>query len=151
MSTRKAQQPVPIAVAADRLGVGVATLRRMLRAGAPQARRGRPGRGGEALLDVNAIRAWQAAHNGTGGSTAALEAFGAQIPEIVAGAIWRVFILCHDKPIDRRTLPGGLAATWYEIAKALRDHIAIEAPNVADITETPAQIDQLLRYLDPTR
>jgi hypothetical protein len=149
--SRRAQQPVPIRVAADRLGVGVPTVRRMLRAGAPQARRGRKGRGGQALLDANAIRAWQASRNGTGGHVAALEAFAAQIPDVVAQEIWRVFLLCHDKPPDRRTLPGAFAALWYAIAKALRDRIAIEAPNVADIAETPAQIDLLLRYLDPTR
>jgi hypothetical protein len=151
VSARESQQLVTIPVAAERLNVGVATVRRMLRAGAPQARRGRRGRGGAALLHVDSIRAWKAARNGTGDSTAALEAFAAQIPEVVADEMWRVFLLCRDKPLDRRTLPGAFAALWYAIAKALRDRIAIEAPTVADITETPAQIDQLLRYLDPTR
>lgn len=150
MSTHQ-RRLVPIDIAADQLGVGVVTVRRMLRAGAPQARRGRKGRGGQALLDVNAIAAWQASRNGSGDHVAALEAFAAQMPEVVADEIWRVFLLCRDKPPDRRTLPGAFAALWYAISKALRDRVAIDVPSVADITETPPQIDHLMRYLDPTR
>jgi hypothetical protein len=103
------------------------------------------------LVDPGALAAWRAARDGTGDSTAALEAFAAQMPEVVAGAIWGVFLLCQDRPLDRRTLPGALAAAWYAIAKALRDHIATAAPNVPEITETAVQIEQLLRHLNWNR
>jgi hypothetical protein len=153
--TTRADNLLPIDAAAVALGVNVATVRRWLRVGAPQAVRGKRGRGGAALLDLSAITAWRACRNGTSSPTAALEAFAAQMPEVLAGAIWRVFLLCQDKPLDRRTLPGALAAAWYATATALRDRIAIAAPSVPEISVTPPPIEQLMRqlmrHLSPTR
>lgn len=51
---------LPIDKAAAELQVSIPTLRRWLRAGCPQAARGRRGRGHRALVDPAAVLAWRA-------------------------------------------------------------------------------------------
>lgn len=51
---------LPLPAAARELGVSVPTLRRWLRQGAPQAARGRRGRGHAATIDPEQVRAWRA-------------------------------------------------------------------------------------------
>lgn len=58
--------PLPIEQAAQALGVSEVTLRRWLRAGAPQAARGRRGRGHVALIDPAEVRDWQAGRRAAG-------------------------------------------------------------------------------------
>ena len=54
------QQLMSIEQAARALGIGQSTLRRWVTRGAPMVRRGRRGRGGQALLDPSAISSWRA-------------------------------------------------------------------------------------------
>ena len=156
--TARAGNLVTIEVAAGELGVGVKTLRRMLREGAPQARVGRRGRGRRALLDVNAIAAWRASRNGTAGepNCAALEVLAAQIPDILADAAWRAFGFVESDPLltarARRALVGALLFAWTEGSTGLRERIARDAPNVAvQLTVEPEKIGQLARHFRPDK
>lgn len=63
------------------LEISVAQLRRDLRAGAPQARPGRKGRGGAALLDPLAIAAWRC---GSQGVEAFIRGLAAELPGRIA-------------------------------------------------------------------
>lgn len=141
--------PVPLEDAARELGIAAPTLRRWLRAGAPQERRGRRGRGGAALLDVRAISAWRASREGAVPPTELLRVLAAEIPELLALAAWEVFGETPDA--HRRAVAGALSAFWYRASTALRDRIASDAPDVPEVATVPAQIDQLMRHFRPIR
>jgi hypothetical protein len=145
-------QLVPIAIAAARLGVSEKTLRNWLGAGAPQAVRGGRGRGRKAMLDSNAIKAWRAARNGSGGetNTAALEVIAAEVPDILATALWDAFLFVESTTISRRTLAGVLLVAGTKAAIDIRTRIARHAPTVVpEHIGEPEEIGKLARYLKP--
>ena len=80
----------PFRQAAQELQVHPATLRRWLREGAPQVRRGRRGKGGAALIDVAAIRAWRG-QGAASATTIPARVLAAEVPELLASAICEVF------------------------------------------------------------
>ena len=118
------------------LGVSSSTLKRMLKAGAPQAKKGRAGRGGGALFDVDAIRAWQRQEK----MEDALRVFAAELPEVVAAACEECFKLvdgAHKKPSA-----DVLAGVWYVVSHDLLQHIGKVVP-VGGIRTVPEPIKRL--------
>lgn len=133
---------LPVPEAAEALGVAESTLRRWLREGAPQARRGRRGRGRAALVDVQAVRAWRRAEGGED----ALRALAGEIPELLAGAMHQAFTL-SDGP-HKKALAGALAGAWYLAATAVTDRLrrdVSELPEVATVPEKIAALRSIFR------
>lgn len=135
----------PIPAAAAELGVSERELRRWLRAGAPQARRGRRGRGGAALLDVHAVRAWRRQAT----AQDVLVALAGEIPELVAETCDAVFVN-SDGP-HKRALAGSLVATWYCVTLSLLDRIRRVCPEVGEIGATPEKIIGLRHIWERSR
>lgn len=124
------------------LAVSPATLRRWLAEGAPQARRGRRGRGGGAELDPQAIAAWRACREAPEASgDAALRALAGELPELLADAAWSAFAAVEGPA--KRHAAGTLAGAWYVSTTALLDRIRREGLDVADPTALPAHIERL--------
>lgn len=130
---------VPLPQAADALGISVPTLRRWLRRGAPQARRGRRGRGGRALVDVAAVEAWRG--SGAAVEHADLTVFASELPELVAAAVFDSFQ--HVEGSHKRATAGTLAGAWYLVTVALLDRLRRDVPTLRDPDVVPAQIDHL--------
>jgi hypothetical protein len=136
---------VTVRDAAAALGVSVPTLRRLLRAGAPQAVQGRRGRGRRALIDVVAVRAWRAAQSGREGDFAdVLRIVAGDVPKILAESAWRAFL--DVNATDKRQIAGALGAAWYLGATAVRDYLTHFGCELPEIAEAPKEIDQLLRH-----
>lgn len=130
---------VPLPAAARDLGVSVPTLRRWLRQGAPQARRGRRGRGGYALVDPRALAAWRA--SGKASDDAAIIALASEVPELVADAVADAFRQTEGP--HKRACAGTLAATWYVVTVALMDRLRRDVPELRDPDTVPREIDHL--------
>jgi len=129
----------PAATAAA-LGISPATLRRWLRQGAPQARKGRRGRGGGAELDPRAIAAWRSSDH----ATVPACVLAAELPEILADSIWAVFVDVPDA--DKRRVASALAAAWYAATCAIRDRLATVDPSIPETDVLPEKIDHLMRH-----
>jgi len=129
----------PLTEAAAELGVAPRTLARWLAAGAPAVRRGRRGRGGRALVDVGAVRAWRLSCEAT--AHADLEVLAAEVPELVAGAVAEAFRQV-DGPHKQATA-GALAATWYVVTVRLLDRLRRDVPHLGDPATVPRQIGHL--------
>ena len=130
----------PLPQAARVLKVSVPTLRRWLREGAPQVRRGRRGRGGDTLVDVQAIAAWRACRHAPV-DHAALRVFAAELPELVAHAISGAFERMDGLPKAR--MAGAMAGVWYAVTAALLDHLRTSAPTIPELATVPASMDRL--------
>jgi hypothetical protein len=130
---------LPLPEAALALGVQPRTLARWLAAGAPAVRRGRRGRGGGALVDVRAVRAWRLSCEAV--EHADLEALAAEVPELVADAVAEAFQQT-DGPHKRATA-GALAGCWYLVTVALLDRLRRDVPGLTDPATLPRQIGQL--------
>ncbi len=131
---------LPLPEAARSLGVSTPTLRRWLRAGAPQTRRGRRGRGGHALLDPVALAAWRQ-RQATAAQISPRE-LAAWAPEAFADAAWAT-LRRIDGPHKRRAA-GVLAGVWYAISTALLDELQRADPSIPDLQSVPEAIDRLL-------
>jgi hypothetical protein len=128
---------LPLRDAAAALGVGQATLRRWLRAGAPQARRGARGRGRAALVDPAAVAAWHRAS----GTQDALRAIAGEVPGLLADAVddyFRGVVGPHKRPCA-----GELAGAWYVVTVAVLDRIRRECPDVPEVEAVPEPIERL--------
>jgi len=130
--------PVPFDQAAHELQVSPAKLRRLLAEGAPQARRGRRGRGGAALLDVPAIQAWRGLAHDPGALPRIL---ASELLEILAGAIATAFV--ETEGSHKQACAGVLAGAWYLCAQAVRDHLAKLDKSIPEITVVPLQMSHL--------
>ena len=108
---------LPVAAAAAELGVSERQLRRWLRDGAPQARRGGRGRGRAALVDPAAIDAWRR----QGEAEAALRALAGEVPELVASAVFEAHRMTEGP--HKRALAGALSAAWYLATLALLERL----------------------------
>lgn len=120
---------LPLPEAARQLGIGASTLRRWVAAGAPTARRGRPGRGGQALYDPQAIASWRAAGSApkVEPTDQALDVRAAllDLPELIVETI-----AGHYRDVEgphKRALAAEFAAVAYLILFALEDRIGIPA------------------------
>ena len=130
---------LPLNLAAAELGVSVPTLRRWLRQGAPVAHRGRRGRGGRALVDVRAVRAWLGSSEA--GAHRDLEVLAAELPELVAGAVAESFARLEN--VNKRQVAGVLAGTWLLVVYALLDRIRRDVPGLPDPSVLPEKIVHL--------
>lgn len=128
---------LPLPAAARALSVSEATLRRWIRRGAPQARRGRRGRGHACLIDVAAITAWRGHH----GPSPGLRVFASEIPELVAAAVDECFRAITGP--HKRASAGVLAATWYVVTVRLLDRLHADLPGLQDVGELPEMIQRL--------
>ena len=129
---------VTFAEAALELKVGQSTLRRWIRDGAPQARRGRPGRDGGAMLDIGAIKAWRNLGS-TGDATALILASDA--PNLLAAAIWQVF--CDVEGPHKLPCAGVLVNVWFQCAWAIHERLAQINADVPNVNTVPKQISHL--------
>jgi hypothetical protein len=127
--------PLPLPAAADALGVTVPTLRRWIRAGAPLARRGRRGRGRQALVDVRAIEAWRASQAPT------LAAAAAGLPEVLAAVVERAVLEADGLPKAR--MAGWAAGLWYSCSVAVLDSLRQHDPAVGDVSTVPLAVERL--------
>ena len=130
---------LPLTDAARELRVSPRTLSRWLAAGAPTVARGRRGRGGRALVDPAAVRAWRLSCAAT--EHADLEALAAEVPEIVANAVAEAFRQCEG--VHKRQAAGVLAGAWYLVTVALLDRLRRDVPHLSDPAVLPAQIGHL--------
>lgn len=130
--------PVRFHQAARELQISPAKLRRLLAQGAPQARRGRRGRGGAAMLDPGAISAWCGLARDPDGLPRVL---ASELPEILAAAIWTAFV--ETEGPHKTPCAGVLADAWYLCATAVRDRLAELDSSIPEITTVPLQIDHL--------
>lgn len=121
------------------LGISPVTLRRWMRAGAPVARRGRRGRGGEALIDPAAVTAWRLSCEVS--DHADLIVLAGELPEIVASAIGEAFL--HVEGPHKRACAGVLAGAWYLVTLALLDRLRRVVPDLNDPTALPTSIERL--------
>jgi hypothetical protein len=131
---------LPLPEAARALGVSTPTLRRWLRAGAPQTRRGRRGRGGHALLDPAALAAWR--QRQAAGVAISARELAAWLPEAAAARTWTTFTRL-DGPHKRRCA-GALAGAWFEITTAVLDELRRADPSIPELADVPEPIDRLL-------
>lgn len=130
-------QGLPLAAAAQALGIPQGTLRRWMREGCPVAARGRRGRGHAVLLDPAAVRQWREAGER---ERIYLELAGA-VPAVLAEAAAES--LRQAQGLDKKRLAGTLAASWYLGTTAVLDHMREQCPAVPDVTDVPEQIEQL--------
>ena len=109
--------------AARALGVAERSLRRWITEGAPTVRRGRRGRGGGTLLDVEAVSAWRAASQGAAGRPVddadQLRAVLAALPQAIAATIDEQFQDASGP--HKRALAAEFAALGYRICFLLED------------------------------
>lgn len=133
---------LPIDAAARELGVAPVTLRRWARRGCPH-QPGQRGRGGAALFDPEAIRAWLAtsaeAGSAAGRRALALE-LSSQLPELMAEAVRAAW--CQTDGPDKPRMAGAAALAWYAAALAVAERLRDEDDRVPD-PHQPAAI----RYL----
>lgn len=130
----------PLPAAAAELGITSRTLRRWISEGAPVSRRGQRGRGCVTLVDPAAISAWR---SGTRAPDAALRAFAARIPEILADAAMQTFMAVQGA--HKRPSADVLAAAWYLGVTRLLDALRAEGVEVEDPTDAtlPEKIGHL--------
>jgi hypothetical protein len=126
---------LPLEAAAAALGIGVSTLSLYVTQDAPVAVRGRRGRGGAALFDIDAVRAWidqrkNAAPRSqvalTGGTrTETLQQLAIDVERIVGAVAWRRY---RATPRDeQRRAAETLAAAGFETVLLLRERIEADA------------------------
>ena len=128
---------LPLTEAAAELGISPPTLRRWLSRGAPQARPGRRGRGGRALVDPRAVAAWRFSCEAT--QHAELEVLACELPALLAAAADRAFRDAPGRPADRAWLA---CFAWFQSVTALRDHLEARGVTLPEL-ELPPQIDHL--------
>lgn len=127
---------LPLNLAALELGVSAIQLRRMIRAGAPVARRGARGRGRATLVDPAAVQAWRASQR------VALAAAAAELPDVLADALADALERAEGLPKQRTA--GLLAFAWYLAATRCMDHLREFDPAVGDVTDPlPAAVERL--------
>ncbi|MFT4255692.1 MAG: hypothetical protein QM599_01815 [Pseudoxanthomonas sp.] len=136
---------VPLEEAAQALAVSTTTLRRMVEAGCPTARRGRRGRGCRTLFDLDACRAWQAAQHASHAAAEqaardAVHAFAAGLPEILAAAAAEAHRLAPDK----RGAAWPLVTGWQLGIGAIHDRLQAAGIAAAD-PPIPEEIERLLQ------
>lgn len=132
------------------MNVHPATVRRWLRAGAPQVRRGRRGRGGGALVSVPALQAWRAGRREPCGASiererADLVILAAEVPELLAGAVFEAF--CEIEGPRKRLMGEPLALAWYLATTATLDRLRRDCPAVPELQPIPPEKIEYLRRL----
>ncbi len=134
---------LPLAAAARVLDVSVVTLRRWIEAGAPVARTGRRGRGGEALLDPAAIVAWQAARGAAVDEVVPvkLRALVDSIPDLIGEIALDRFCDLHGPgKVGLAAELGGLAVA---ILLELQDQLRAAGVDVAALDRLPESLERL--------
>lgn len=131
---------LPIPAAALALETSPRRLRRLIDQGAPVVRTGRRGRGKAALIDPDVIRAWIDSRTRAPADDARLKVFVAQLPEIVAEAVWRVFV--DTVGPHKRAVAQACVAAWYQACVA-----AFDAAGAPELEVIPEKIDRLRAIL----
>jgi hypothetical protein len=99
------------------------------------------GRGGHALLDVDAIAAWRRQQD----AKDALTVLAAELPELVAEAMSESFRLVDGA--HKRASADLLTGAWYVVTTKLLEHIGEKAP-VRGIEGLPETIKNLRRIAE---
>jgi hypothetical protein len=135
-----------IEAAAATLGERPATLRRWVRDhGAPVVVRGRKGRGGSTLVDVDSIAVWRTAQT----AQRELMSIASDVPGLIADAVYAAFAEI-DSP-RKREFAGVLPAVWYRAATIVLDRMRLEAPEIPDVRDIPSKITRLRCIFDDSR
>lgn len=127
---------VSVPQAARELGLSVRTVRRAIANGAPVVRRGGRGRGRATLVDVDALKAWR-----EGTADGRLLAVAADVPALVAGAMFDVFIQLEGP--HKRAAAGALAGAGYLATVAVLDRLRADVHDVPEIYALPEKLDRL--------
>jgi hypothetical protein len=122
--------------AAEALGISSRALRRMIDNDAPVARAGGRGRGNSTLVDPDAIRAWIDSSSLAPAHDSSFKAFASRIPEIIAHAMWDVFV--DTEGPHKRAAARTLIAAWYLATAELMD-----AAGAPELSVMPEKIDRL--------
>jgi hypothetical protein len=136
-------KPATIAECALELRLSRRQLQRYIADGAPQLRKGRRGRGGEALLDAAAIVGWLAVQARTADGQALLRVLASEVPELVAVQLHRQFVNSagpHKKAVGRE-----LQLIWGLLTAALLERIRRDVPDLPDAADVPDAIVQIAR------
>lgn len=113
----------------------------------PVARRGGRGRGNATLVDVAAVRRWQAdrdqpATNAQPTTEHDLAlAYARRLPDLLADAMYNAWRET-DGPAKRQ-LAASLACAWYEIASQELDRLRVRHPDIPHIASLPEAIVKL--------
>jgi hypothetical protein len=138
-------KPVSLAAAALELGMSVRNLHRELAAGAPVVRQGKPGRGRSTLVSVEAIAAWRRLRSASQ-ATDVLQVFAAEIPELLAGAMYDAFIAIEGP--HKRPCADVLAGAWFRASNALLNRLREKSPAVPFDLPQPDKIVMLCRIFE---
>jgi len=98
--------------AAAALDTSEASIRRWVDQGAPIARRGRRGKGGAALYDVDALKAWRGGDRGTATPDC-------DFLELLGAVLWAQFLATSGP--HKRAIASDLAAAWHRMRWELED------------------------------
>jgi len=130
---------VTIVEAAAALGIDVRTVSRDIAAGLPVVRKGRRGRGGATLIDLELYRAQRerAATN----ADLTLRTLAAELPELLAAAVDETFREACGP--HKRALAGELAGAWYRCTTAILDRIRRDVPGIPELDTIPELISRL--------
>ncbi|MCW5669400.1 MAG: helix-turn-helix domain-containing protein [Hydrogenophaga sp.] len=130
---------LPIAEAAQVLGVPPGTLRRWCREQRfPVAQAGRRGRGCALLVDPEVVRKWRGADK----HDALILELAQAIPDLLAAATEKAFIRIENEPAKRR-LAGYFTAAWFQLATAVQDTLRERCASVPEVRMFPEAIKRL--------
>lgn len=130
--------PMPLADAAQVLGVRPGTLARWVREGCPVVQRGRRGRGCALLVSVDQVQAWR----GADAADALAMELAAAAPELLANSMLQA--LQQAEGIDKRKLANVLCGAWYVAACSLLDNLRARCPSVPEINgPLPEPVERL--------
>jgi hypothetical protein len=121
---------LPLQAMAALSGLTVRQLRILINKGAPLARAGRRGRGGDALICLHDFAEWQAYRALQGGNSFDVDGLADKVPHLIAEVI--TGLLQRARTRDEKRL---LISAWYECANAIRDELAADELDPEVFTE----------------
>lgn len=129
---------LPLQAVAQLLGITPRRLRLMIARGAPVAKAGRRGRGGDTLICLHDFAEWRACRALQGSNSFNVDGFADKVPHLIAGVT--TGLLRRARTRDERRL---LISAWYECANAIRDELGadeLDPATFTEITDTLASI-----------
>lgn len=140
-------EPATVADIAAAFGVGERTVQNWITGGCPVIQRGRRGRGGAALLDLDAVAAWRGSQHDHSDDTAVVLEIASLLPAVLAEACAEA--AARADGTHKRDLHGALAATWYLATTRTLQALCEKYPAAAHLLQgpvaRPAQIHRMIQ------
>jgi hypothetical protein len=99
------------------------------------------------MVYVEALAAWRRQRGGAVAGDA-LRVLAAQIPEIVAAAVFEAFVEVSGP--HKRSSAAVLAGAWFVVTSALLDRLRSECGDVPELNAVPQKVDMLRHIFDPS-